>query len=323
MKRVWFHLVGAAVLFSSLAGAQNAGTAVNRPGPEHGTIVNDTYTNEFLGFSFPIPAGWQVNRDGVGTGREVEAKRLPGGGLELLIVDRQTGKPSRDRILVVALDASGSSTTAGQFASQMVRGPINDTGGEVLREPFPVDFAGQHFSRADYKQVFNGGTQWGAFVGTKFRGYFLGWSFVAGSLEELEGFVNSLQRLSFGEDKPTAAGAVSGVTGSAPAMSQPNAGRPLRVRVSQGVAQGLLVKKVPPQYPDDARQGRIQGLVVLKALMDTNGDVKELNLVSGHPLLAPAAIEAVKQWKYKPYLLDGKPVEVETQVSVAFSLSGN
>ena len=320
MKHAWFHSVATAVLFSSLAGAQNAGTAINKPGPESGTIFNNTYTNEFLGFSFPIPDGWQVNRDGVAAGREGEAKQLPGGGLELLVVDRETGKPFRNRILVLALDADGLSTTIQSFVSQIVRGQINDTGGEIVREPFPVDFAGQHFFRADYKQVFNGGTQSGAFVCTKFRGYFLGWTFVAGSPEELEGFVKSLQRLSFGDDKPTTANAGSGVIGSAPSMSQPNSGRPLRVRVSQGVSQAMLVKKVQPQYPDDARQTRIQGLVVLKALIDTDGDVKELTLVSGHPLLAPAALEAVKQWKYKPYKLNGTPVEVETQVSVAFKL---
>ena len=62
-------------------------------------------------------------------------------------------------------------------------------------------------------------------------------------------------------------------------------------------------------------------MVVLKALIDTNGDVKEFSLVSGHPLLAPAALEAVKQWKYQPYLLNSQPVKVETQITVNFQLS--
>jgi protein TonB len=95
------------------------------------------------------------------------------------------------------------------------------------------------------------------------------------------------------------------------------------VRVSQGVSIGLLVTRVTPQYPDDARQARIQGSVVLRTEIDKNGDVEDVSLVSGHPLLAPAAIEAVKQWKYKPYLLNGQPVGVETQVIVAFELSGH
>jgi protein TonB len=65
---------------------------------------------------------------------------------------------------------------------------------------------------------------------------------------------------------------------------------------------------------------RIQGRVVLKVVISKTGDVVSLALVSGDPLLAPAAIDAVKQWKYKPYLLNGNPVEVDTQVTVNFTL---
>jgi protein TonB len=96
---------------------------------------------------------------------------------------------------------------------------------------------------------------------------------------------------------------------------------PMRVRVSEAVSKALLIKRVEPHYPDRARQNRLQGLVVLKALIDANGEVRDLTLVSGHPFLAPAAAEAVKDWKYKPYLLNGQAVEVETQVVVNFRLS--
>ena len=98
-------------------------------------------------------------------------------------------------------------------------------------------------------------------------------------------------------------------------------GPPLRVRISQKVSTGLLIQKVRPRYPDDARQARIQGTVVLKVQIDANGDVEDLSVVSGHPMLAPAALEAVKQWKYKPFLLNGQPMKVETQVTVTFKLS--
>ena len=93
-----------------------------------------------------------------------------------------------------------------------------------------------------------------------------------------------------------------------------------RVRVSSGVMQSFVLSKVPPQYPQDAKDQHIQGVVVLKASIGKEGSVENLVLVSGHPLLAPAAIEAVKQWKYQPYLLNGAPVEVETQISVNFTL---
>ena len=109
----------------------------------------------------------------------------------------------------------------------------------------------------------------------------------------------------------TSSGATWGAT------AQPGA----RVRVAQGVSAGLLVTRVDPVYPPLARQSRIQGNVVLKAVINQIGDVVSLQLVSGHPMLAPAAIEAVKQWKYKPYLLNGKAVNVETEIIVNFALS--
>lgn len=97
---------------------------------------------------------------------------------------------------------------------------------------------------------------------------------------------------------------------------------PQKIRISQGVSAGLIVSKVPPIYPPEARSARIQGTVVMKAVINQLGDVVSLDLVSGHPLLAPAALDAVKQWKYRPYLLNGNAAEVETQITVNFTLSG-
>ncbi len=116
-------------------------------------------------------------------------------------------------------------------------------------------------------------------------------------------------------------GVIGGIIGSTTA-AVPKVATPQRVRVSQGVSTGLLIKKVTPNYPPLARQARIQGQVVLQAEISKDGTIQNLQLISGHPMLAPAAIEAVKQWRYKPYLLNGEPVAVETQVVVNFSLSG-
>src|SRR2546430_2192827 len=116
-------------------------------------------------------------------------------------------------------------------------------------------------------------------------------------------------------------GVIGGIISSTP-MAVPKVATPQRVRVSQGVTQGLLIRKVQPNYPPLARQARIQGAVLLQAEISKDGTIQNLRLISGHPMLTSAAIEAVKQWRYKPYILNGEPVEVETQITVNFTLSG-
>jgi len=116
-------------------------------------------------------------------------------------------------------------------------------------------------------------------------------------------------------------GVIGGIISSTP-VAVPKVATPQRVRVSQGVSQGLLIRKVQPVYPPLARQARIQGQVLLQAEISKDGTIENLHVISGHPMLTSAAIEAVKQWRYKPYLLNGEPVAVETQVVVNFTLSG-
>ncbi|SRR5579883_1284213 len=115
-------------------------------------------------------------------------------------------------------------------------------------------------------------------------------------------------------------GGIIGATASTGAV--PKVVTPQRIRVSQGVSQGLLIHEVRPQYPPLARQARIQGAVVLQAVIGKDGSIQNLRVVSGHPMLTGAALEAVKQWRYKPYFLNGEPVEVDTQITVNFTLSG-
>jgi protein TonB len=92
------------------------------------------------------------------------------------------------------------------------------------------------------------------------------------------------------------------------------------LRVSQGVMEGLVLKRVQPRYPPQAMQLRIQGSVQLQATIGKSGDIENLKVVSGDAILARAAQEAVKQWKYKPYYLNGDPVPIQTQILVNFKL---
>jgi len=116
-------------------------------------------------------------------------------------------------------------------------------------------------------------------------------------------------------------GVIGGIISSTP-VAVPKVAAPTRVRVSQGVTEGMVLRRVQPNYPPLARQARIQGDVILQAEISKEGAIENLRVISGHPMLAPAAIDAVKQWRYKPYFLNGEPVAVETQITVKFSLSG-
>lgn len=97
---------------------------------------------------------------------------------------------------------------------------------------------------------------------------------------------------------------------------------PRSVRLSIGVSEGLLIHKVTPVYPPLARQSRVQGQVLLQATIGRDGTIQNLQVVNGHPLLVGSALDAVKQWRYRPYLLNNEPVEVETQITVNFTLGG-
>jgi TonB family protein len=96
---------------------------------------------------------------------------------------------------------------------------------------------------------------------------------------------------------------------------------PLAVRVSSGVIQGLILKEINPSYPEKARKARIQGTVLLHARISKEGKVGDLQVISGPEALIPSALMAVQQWEYRPYLLLGRPVEVDTEIQVNFTLS--
>jgi TonB family protein len=97
---------------------------------------------------------------------------------------------------------------------------------------------------------------------------------------------------------------------------------PSRLTISAGVAGGLLIQKTAPVYPQIAREARVSGTVVIQATISKAGVVQNLHVVSGPTMLRQPALDAVQTWRYKPYLLDGEPVDVETTVSVNFSLGG-
>ncbi len=130
----------------------------------------------------------------------------------------------------------------------------------------------------------------------------------------------------------TPGGVIGGIIGSVPTAApppppppvkeKPKPAPPKRIRVGGNVQAARLISQPKPVYPPLARQARIQGTVRFNAIIGKDGRIQNLTLVSGHPLLVPAATAAVKQWVYQPTLLNGEPVEVVTVIDVNFTLSG-
>jgi len=118
----------------------------------------------------------------------------------------------------------------------------------------------------------------------------------------------------------------SPATPSASGGSQPQAespGSPRPIKVESGIMAGQVIKRADPVYPSVAKASRVQGTVVLSAIIGKDGTVEKLTPVSGPPMLIASALDAVRQWQYKPYLLNGQPIEVQTTINVNYTLEGN
>ncbi len=128
-----------------------------------------------------------------------------------------------------------------------------------------------------------------------------------------------------------AGGSLGGILGSIKAAAPPPppppppapaaTPTPSRIQVGGQVQAAKIVKQIMPTYPKLAHDAHIGGTVRLKAIIAADGTVKDLSVISGHPLLIPSALNAVKQWVYKPTILNGTPIEVDTEIDVNFQLS--
>ena len=158
---------------------------------------------------------------------------------------------------------------------------------------------------------------------TTANGHLLVWDAGASNEKGLDAIVATLDSITVLPQRSTTDSAQSSgqknveVEGAPP---NPAITRPDRVKVSSGVTSGLLIKKVNPTYPPEARAAYIQGTVLLRAEISKTGDITDLELIDGPLELAGSAVEAVRQWKYKPYLLVGQPVVVDTQIQVNYQL---
>ncbi len=177
---------------------------------------------------------------------------------------------------------------------------------------------GKDFYRTDFEQ--KGVLRHRSFICTTAKDYVLMWS--AGSRDDngLEAVISTLNTIALAAPKQGSAAAGLPVASAAQQPSQ-GPGEARSASVASGIMGGLLVKKVAPVYPAEARTAYIQGTVRLNAEINKEGDIANLELLDGPIELVGSAVNAVRKWKYRPYLMNGEPVAVKTEIQVNYQLS--
>jgi TonB family protein len=292
----WCWLV--VVLAASFARAQGDASPSS---VEEGQLFGNTYRSLYFGFEMKMPEGWKVRYHG---GLNPLLTADPFGGIVLAQAQPATGASDGPEMISVSAIAIPE-TLGTEQAAEFLREHLQNKQG--LQGPTAITINSREFVRFDFqtRQVFGVGEQaittqrHTALLITRAHDYFIGFSFTTVAHEELPKLLSVSETIrSWSETRPP----------------------PMRVRIAQGVVAGRAFHQPRPNYPDDARERGITGAVVLRAVIGADGRIKDLQVVSGNPALADAAMRAVRKWRYKPYSLDGKPVEVETQITVNFTL---
>ncbi len=252
--------------------------AVN-PLPDLGVVHDNTYSNQSLGISWNVPPEWSIDsgKPLVEENRQTLVRVLPNGkeSNELVELDYVSDGDS-DRI-VSALESKGWETV------EQKRSVI--LGGGIVS------------ARLDFKTTESPEEYLVTFLCER-RGERLMFLITASNAGRANELVNVVRQMRVQPDWGTPEEPMSPVVpGSIPR----------RVRISESVSVGLVLKKVPPKYPEDAREAHIQGSVLMLAHISTEGAIKNIYVLSGEPVLAKAALAAVSQWTYRPYLLRGRP----------------
>jgi TonB family protein len=288
------RLLSLALLTINLFGADS---------PQSGSISGNTYHNSFFHLTCTFPDGWKLES----TPPSVpEAETF-----ELFRAHAPTPGQSFGFSAQEMLKSSTVTADLSKYLDSLVT-TLQPKGWQANGERGFTGYGGLGFREQGFI-VTSGGTKYYASIAvTTSHGYILRLSLTAASPESLADLIKLAEHaITFQPD-----------FGPLPDPPPASSATPVRrIRVSSGVAAGNLEHKVQPSYPMEAKKQRAQGMVVLEVIIGTDGQIKQIYALEGHPLLIPAAIDAVKQWRYKPYLLNGQVVEVGTTINVIFTLS--
>jgi len=277
-----------------------------------GLFRDNSYSNDYFGIYYPLSRDW-VRETNLTRGKLASEGKAQGTYVLLSAVHiPQDTYPLKADSSFMVLALGRTATTAPDDCKRYLELVANDLRsrkeGQQKGDVTQFSIAGHDFYRRDFE--YRHGIDHGALLCTAVKDYMLQWNITGWSKQAIETAVRTLNSMM-----------------PAPPTPPPDAPTeppkvPTQVRVAQGVSAGLLIKTVPPVYPPEARYAHIQGSVRLSAVINKNGDIVDLEVLDGPIELVVSAVNAVRKWKYRPYLLMGNPVEVQTEIAVNYKLSG-
>ncbi len=273
--------------------------------PPPGFFLDHTYTNEFFTLSYRLPPDWVVETDLVRRNLASE-KHSQAANLLLAAVripQDVTELRADSSFVVLAVNRSSQAHTENckQYFDTLATSLHANKGAKQKGEISEYTVGGHEFSRAAFE--YRSGTGDRALICSPARNYLLLW--------KIEG--------SLWDSVDEAASTIYTIAPWPPEEKPESSTNLMQIHLSQNASVGLLLRKVQPVYPTEARENHIRGKVRMQAVINKTGDVVDLELLDGPIELAISSVTAVRQWKYRPYLLSGEPVAVRTEIVVNYS----
>jgi protein TonB len=269
-----------------------------------GFFLDHTYTNEYFTLSYRLAPEWVVETDLI-RNRLASRKQSQAGSLLIAAVNipqdlTDLRVDSSFVVLAVTRSAHANTENCRQYLDTLATSLRASRSAKRKGEVSEYTVGGHEFSRANFE--YRSGTSDRAVICSPARDYLLLWN--------VEG--------SFWESVDEAASTIYAIAPWPPEQAWPSTTN-TQIRISGNASAGLLLSRVQPVYPAAARENHIRGTVRMQAVISKTGDVVNLELLEGPIELAMSAVTAVRQWKYRPYLLNGEPVAVRTEVVVNYS----
>jgi TonB family protein len=279
-----------------------------------GQFRDNGYSNAYFGIYYPLSRDWvretQLMRSKLASEGKADGKYVL---LSAVHIPQDTDPLKADSSFTVyALSGTGvpAPDECKHYLELVAENLRTQKEGQQKGDVIQIAIAGHNFYRGDYE--YRHGVDHGALLCTAIKDYLVQWNIEGWSKQAIETAVSTLNLM-------TSLPPISLQSLDPP--TEPSKA-PKQVQVAQGASTGLVIKRVQPVYPPEARYEHIQGSVRLGAIINKSGDVVDLEVLDGPIELVVSAVNAVRKWKYRPYLLMGNPVEVQTVITVNYVLSG-